>query len=696
MTERHSQDSPISPQLVAAAAVSLSEPWIRNGVLHWLETRPAQGGRSTLLRKTAAGTAEMTPEPYNVRSRVHEYGGGAYLPVAGGAYFVNNRDQNIYFAAYSGAVRQVTHSASAIRYADLCLDADRRRLIAVTEIHSEGRNGLSTQSPAKLDQAVVAEPENALAAIGLEDGKVALLHQGHDFYASPTLSADGRELLFIAWDHPNMPWDGALLWRCRLEEGAIAEEGAIVAGGAQESVMQPSWAPDGAILYVSDQTGYWNIHRLGSDAGPVLRDEADYGSPPWQFGQRSYACLNNGLIAARRRKEGRQELVLIDPARGSASPLADNCAAYGHLSAQGDLLYCAAAHANRPGACISIDLGTRAQTILAQPPPIFPKRRPVGPGNAAPSSRAGERDAPPASQAAAQLHEGEPAKEPADAMPSLSSGLEPWLCTPEHIAFPTRDQGCAYAYLYRPNRLDLKAGGGFPLMVLCHGGPTGAASPSLNLLVQFYTSRGWLVVDVDYRGSAGYGRAYRNALNGRWGELDVTDCEDVVQHLVAQGEADPARVAIRGRSAGGYTTLRALTISTVFRAGASYYGIGDLEALGRDTHKFESRYLDGLLGTAEALRERSPIHQLDSLNCPVIFFQGGKDRIVPPNQAQAMVDALRRKGLPVAYVEFPEEGHGFRDGRNIAHCIGAEYVFFCRVFGLSPPDGLPEVEVENL
>ena len=694
MTERQSQDSPITPQLVAAAAVNLSEPWVRNGVLHWLETRPAQGGRSTLLRKTAAGTVEMTPEPYNVRSRVHEYGGGAYLPVAGGAYFVNNRDQNIYFAARSGAVRQVTHSASVVRYADLCLDAGRRRLIAVTEIHPEGKNGSSAESAAKLDQAVVAEPENALAAIGLEDGKVALLHRGHDFYASPTLSADGRELLFIAWDHPNMPWDGALLWRCRLEEGAIAES-EIVAGGAQESVMQPSWVPDGAILYVSDQTGYWNIHRLG-DAGPVLRDEADYGSPPWQFGQRSYACLNNGLIAARRRKEGRQELVLIDPARGSASPLADNCAAYGHLSVQGDLLYCTAAHADRPSACISINLSSRAQTILAQPPPIFPKRHPVGPGNAAPSSRAGERDAPPANQGAAQLHEGEPAKEPADAMPSPSSGLEPWLSIPEHIAFPTRDQGCAYAYLYRPSRLDLKAGGGFPLMVLCHGGPTGAASPSLNLLVQFYTSRGWLVVDVDYRGSAGYGRAYRNALNGRWGELDVRDCEDAVQHLVAQGEADPARVAIRGRSAGGYTTLRALTISRVFRAGASYYGIGDLEALGRDTHKFESRYLDGLLGTAEALRERSPIHQLDSLNCPVIFFQGGKDRIVPPNQAQAMVDALRRKGLPVAYVEFPEEGHGFRDGRNIAHCIGAEYVFFCRVFDLSPLDGLPEVEVENL
>ena len=641
MTGQPSQNSPITPQLVAAAAVGLSEPCICNGVLHWLETRPAEGGRVTLLRKTDAGTAEMTPEPYSVRSRVHEYGGGAYLPVAEGAYFVNQKDQNIHFAAHNGTVRQITHSTAAVRYADLCLDAGRRRLIAVTEIHPQGAGQEPNQTPS-------AAPENALAAIDLDDGKATLLHRGHDFYAAPRLSADGGELLFVAWNHPNMPWDGALLWRCRLEGGDIAKA-AVIAGGAQESVMQPSWAPDGAILYLSDQTGFWNIHRLDdAGAGPLLRDEADYGDPPWQFGQRSYVCLNEQLVATRRRKEGRQELLLIDRESGAASPLADNYAAYGHLSAQDDSLYCAASRSDSFAVCMSVQLQTGAQAVLARPPAVLP------------------------------------------------AGLESWLSPPEHLAYPTRDGGCAYAYVYRPNSPELQAGGKSPLMLLCHGGPTGAASPSLNLLVQFYTSRGWMVVDVDYRGSAGYGRAYRDALNGRWGELDVTDCEDAVRHLVAQGEADPARVAIRGRSAGGYTCLRALTTSKVFRAGASHYGIGDLSALAEDTHKFEARYLDSLLGTAQALRERSPIHEIDGLNCPVIFFQGGKDRIVPPNQAQAMVDALRRKGLPVAYVEFPEEGHGFRDGRNIAHCIGAEYVFFCRVFGLPPPDGLPEVEVENL
>ena len=715
MTAHLAQESPITPQLVAAAAVSLSEPSICEGVLHWLETRPAQGGRVTLLRNTAAGTAEMTPEPYSVRSRVHEYGGGAYLPVAEGTYFVNNQDQNIYFAAEDGAIRQITHSSPAVRYADLCLDAGRRRLIAVTEIHPQSEEPVDAETGQEPDQAPIAEPENALATIALDGGKAALLHQGHDFYAAPRLSADGGELLFVAWDHPNMPWDGALLQRCRLaarasqrtaagnpaaplplEDGAIAEA-AIVAGGIQESVMQPSWTPDGAILYLSDQTGFWNIHRLDdAGAGPLLRDEADYGDPPWQFGQRSYVCLNERLIVARRRKEGRQELVLLDQANGASSPLADNYAAYGHLSAQDDSLYCAAAHTDSFTVCLSINLRTQAQAVLAQPPPI-----PQGGGNASPVdeepwSQASGGKTSRISQRSAGAHAEKSPKEPADATASPLAGMESWLSSPEHVAYPTRDGGCAYAYLYRPNHPALQQGGRSPLMLLCHGGPTGSASPSLNLLVQFYTSRGWMVVDVDYRGSAGYGRAYRDALNGRWGELDVTDCEDAVQHLVAQGEADPARVAIRGRSAGGYTTLRALTTSRVFRAGASHYGIGDLEALAQDTHKFEARYLDGLLGTANALQRRSPIHYIDGLNCPVIFFQGGKDRIVPPNQAQAMVAALRRKGLPVAYVEFPDEGHGFRDGRNIAHCIGAECVFFCRVFGLPQPNGLPKVEIENL
>lgn len=412
--------------------------------------------------------------------------------------------------------------------------------------------------------------------------------------------------------------------------------------------MQPLWAPDGAILYISDQSGFWNLHRLdGEGAGPVLRDSRDYGGPAWVFGQRSYACLNDRLIAASRHVDGGQELVLIDMHKGLASPLVEKGAGCGQLSVQDNDLYFLAARSDGPSACMRLNLDRRTLKVVAQPPPL-----------------------------------------PLDAR---------YLSAPEHIAFPTRDGAEAYAYLYRPRHPQHpKADGRPPLMVLCHGGPTGAASPALNLLVQFYTSRGWTVADVDYRGSTGYGRAYREALNGRWGEVDVADCEDAVRHLAAQGDADPAKVAIRGRSAGGYTTLRALTASEVFQAGASYYGVADLTALAQDTHKFESRYLDALLGGEDALKERSPIHHVDGLRCPLIFFQGREDRIVPPNQAQLMVAALRRKRLPVAYLEFPGEGHGFRDGGNIARCIGAEYAFFCRVFGLGQPQDLPEVEIENL
>ena len=636
--------SPISPQLVARAAAGIGEPLASCGALHWLESRPDEGGRTTLLRQSGAAAVELTPAPYDVRSRVHEYGGGAYLPTAAEAFFINNRDQNIYRVGADGAVAQLTTSSSRTRFADFRLDAGRRRLIAVSEIHSEA-----------------AAPENALVAISLDDGKTAWLHRGHDFYASPRLSADGAELLFIAWDHPNMPWDGTMLLRCRLAENGEISEAAVVAGGAREAVMQPCWAPDGAILYLSDASGFCNLHEL-TDLGsrPVRTDDADYGGPPWAFGLRSYACLNERFIAACRQGPGHQDLMLIDRNTGFASPLLENSAGCSYLSAQNGALHFLRAHRDAPSSFVRLDPKTGRQTVLAQPPPV-------------------------------SLPQAGTAKKPA------SSAASGYFSTAEHLAYPTRDGGLAFAYLYRPKHPQHSgAAGSPPLMVTCHGGPTGAASPALKLLVQFYTSRGWALVDVDYRGSSGYGRAYREALNGKWGVLDVTDCEDAVRHLIGQGEADAARVAIRGGSAGGYTTLRALTTCSLFRAGACHYGIGDLAALAQDTHKFEARYLDCLVGGKEALDDRSPIHHLDQLHCPIIFFQGGKDKIVPPNQPQAMVAALRRRGLPSAYIEYPEEGHGFRDGNNIAHSIGAECAFFCRVFGLPKPPSLPELEVDNL
>ncbi len=633
--------SPITPEVVAQAATGIGEPRSCNGTLYWLESRPAEGGRTTLLRLDGDTAAELTPEPHNVRSRIHEYGGAAYLPAGDTVYFVNAGDQNIFAVEAEGTIRQLTHSGPEIRYADLCADPRHDRLIAVTEIH-----GRATQ------------PVNALAAIAITTGQVSILHREHDFYASPTVSPEGGELLFIAWDHPNMPWDGTQLLRAHLDGPNIGAT-TLVAGGATVSVQQPSWRDDDSALYLSDATGFWNLYRLDKGGtGIVFREDAEYAGPAWQLGNRDYAILDDRHVIARRQLPGEQTLMLIDLESGSASPLPDSCVEYSHLTTQGNHLYFLGAHADATSELARYDLARL-------------------------SNRLGSRG-----------HQG--ASLPVVAGPPLPFDSK-WLGRKRHIEYKTRDGQRAFAWLTLPAPgASPVPGGKAPLLVTTHGGPTGAASPVLRLWLQFYASRGWLVADINYRGSTGYGRDYRNALHGSWGETDVTDCVDAVNHLIAEGLVDPARVAIRGGSAGGYTTLRALTTQTVFGAGASHYGIGDLTALADDTHKFESQYLFRLVGSHATMRQRSPIRHLDGFACPVIFFQGSEDRVVPPNQAEAMVAALRAKGMAVAYLKFPGEGHGFRDGANIAKAIGSEYAFFCRVFGLPVDASLPDIEIENL
>ena len=624
--------SPISPENLAAALAGPGEPQILNGAAHWLENRPEQAGRVALMRQEAGGARELTPAPFNVRSRVHEYGGAAYLAAPSGPLFVNAADQNLYQVRSDGGIRQITHSDASTRYADLCLDERRGRLIAVTEMHVQGE-----------------EPRNALAAIDLHSGEASLLHAGRDFYAWPRLSKDGGQLLFVAWDHPNMPWDGTELVCAELSGAGIGAL-RVLAGGADESVLQPEWRPDGSVLYLSDASGYWNLHRRDAKgARPLLEEDAEYGSPPWLLGGRDYACLGDRHVVARRCRDGQQDLMRIDLQTGAAQPLPDDCATYSHLCALGDEAICfVGGHWDAPAELARYDLNARRRETLAP-------GRPLGYG------------------------------------PEC-------LSRPRHIRFPTRDGECAYAYLYLPGHPPQGAvpEGKPPLMLTTHGGPTGAALPSLNPLAQFYASRGWAVLDLNYRGSTGYGRRYRDALKGRWGLLDVADCVDGVKHLAREGLIDPERAAIRGGSAGGYTCLQSLTRTTAFRAGASRYGIGNLTTLAQDTHKFESRYLEALVGGPETLAERSPIHHLDGFNCPAIFFQGGEDRVVPPSQTHAMVAALRSKGIPVACIEFPSEGHGFRDGANIALAIGAECAFFCRIFGIPAPPGLPDIQIHNM
>lgn len=634
--------SPISAAAIAAGATSLAELRSAGDALFWLEARPREDGRTSLLRWHAAeGVQELTPAPFNVRSRVHEYGGGAFIATAIGVFFVNFDDQDIYLARLGAEPVRITDSGPDCRFADLCWDARRRRIIAVCEDHQTG----AASAPG-------AEAENRLIAIAVPEsgspGQPETLHQGHDFYAAPRLSPDGERLAFVAWDHPNMPWDGTLLKLADLGADGRPVRETVVAGGAEESVQQPGWVGNGALIFISDTSGYWNLYRFDeSGIECVYQDPADFAQPPWVFGMSSWVALDENLLATVRHQDQRSELLLLDTRQGLASPLGGKWVEHQYLCASERTLCFIGGCQDGPAEVIRHSFSPEGSVSLAQ----------------------------------AQA-------------PEL--GDTP-LSTAAPVSFPTRDGRRAFAYHYAPAHPEIRApiGEKPPLVVMTHGGPTAAASPALNLRIQYFTSRGFAVLDVDYRGSSGYGRAYREALDGQWGVIDVTDCEDAVNWAVGQGLADSQRIAIRGGSAGGFTTLCALTSSRVFRAGASHYGIGDLTALARDTHKFESRYLQRLIGSPENLEIRSPINHVDNLNCPVIFFQGTEDRVVPPNQARTMVAALNRKGLPVAYVEFSGEGHGFRQAENVERALASEYAFYCRVFDIATSEILPRLEMSN-
>jgi dipeptidyl aminopeptidase/acylaminoacyl peptidase len=425
----------------------------------------------------------------------------------------------------------------------------------------------------------------------------------------------------------------------------------VLAGGADESITQPGWLDDGALLFISDQNGFYNLHRF-DDQGIrcLLADGADYAQPAWVFGGSEYAAIDDRYLAAIRQTEAGPELVVIDMESGMASPIAgaeDGWCQFGSLAAVGNQLTFIAGFSDRLPAIERFDIASRERKHL------------VSASEQTSTVRVSEAQA---------------------------------------LAFPTRDGAVAHGFFYPPwnDHCQPPTNTIPPLLVMSHGGPTAATSAALNPRIQYYTSRGWAVFDVNYRGSSGFGRQYRTALNGRWGELDVWDCEDGVRYLISQGLVDPARIAIRGGSAGGFTTLAALTTTATFRCGASHYGIGDLTALVADTHKFESRYMHTLLADEANLVSRSPINHLDGLSCPVIFFQGGADQVVPENQAQTMVQALQDKGIPVAYLLFPEEGHGFRSAENIIRALESEFAFFSRIFNITPADELPDVEILNM
>ncbi|HJU14833.1 MAG TPA: S9 family peptidase [Stellaceae bacterium] len=623
--------SPITSDLIVAASIGVGEIRLDGGRVYWLETRPQEGGRTVLVRLGADGTAgDVTPPApadgpggFSVRTRVHEYGGGAYLVTGGAVVFCNDADQRLYRQEEGRAPVPVTPEPSrprALRYADGVLDRARGRMVWVREDHTTG----------------AAQPVNSLVAVPLDGSSPPLeLVAGADFYAAPRLSPDGVRLAWLEWRHPNMPWDGTELWVGQFSaDGTIADR-RKVAGGTAESVFQPEWSPDGILCFVSDRSGWWNLYREQDGQIEALHPlAAEFGSPQWAFGMARYAFAGAKQLVCSYSRDGAAALLRIDLDRLAATPIATEFTDIASVRADQDHVYFRGAAPTRFAAVVRLDLASGATTILKSSSAV----------------------------------------EPGDYDGTLS--------VPEPIAFPTEGGLSAYGLFYPPANRDFRAPEGElpPLIVRSHGGPTGASAAVLDWSTQYWTSRGFAVLDVNYGGSTGYGRAYRERLRGAWGVVDVEDCVNGARHLAATRRVDGRRMAIRGGSAGGYTTLCALTFRGVFATGASYYGVSDLEALARDTHKFESRYLDGLIGPYPARRDlyhdRSPVHFADRLAVPVALFQGAEDAIVPPAQAELMAAALKRKGLPCQYLLFAGEQHGFRRAANIKRALDAELYFY--------------------
>ncbi len=633
--------SPVTAELISAATIRLGQTAIDGDDIFWTEGRPQENGRHVLVACSADGSLhDLVPAPFNVRNRVHEYGGGAFVLLGqGAAVFTHLDDQRLYRVEAGGVPSALTHDPR-LRHADAVVDRRRNRLIAVREDHTGDAAG--------------TEPVATLVAIDLANGRADVLADGHDFFSSPALSPDGQQLAWLSWDHPDMPWDGNRLWLADVDADGRLSAAHLVAGGPGESIFQPSWSPAGELYFVSDRSGWWNLYRWRDGTSQALQPmAAEFGTPQWSFGQSTYGFDGAGRIVCSYLRDGFSQLAILDLDGGSFQALDTPCTAIAELRVGAGFAVFIGATATEAAAVVRLDLRTGGHRVLRV-----------------------------SSDAAVD--------------PAFVSVAEP-------ISFPTTDGAEAHAFFYPPTNRDARGPDGEkpPLIVISHGGPTGAADPGFKWSYQYWTSRGFAIVDVNYGGSTGYGRAYRQRLDGRWGVVDVDDSVNAARFLIARGDADSGRVIVRGGSAGGYTTLCALTFRDFFKAGASHYGIGDLEALVRDTHKFESRYLDRLVGPwpAEAAlyRARSPIHHTDRLAAPMILFQGRGDKAVPPDQAQAMFDAVDAKGLPVALLMFDGEQHGFRRAATIHRVLEAELAFYGRVFGFEPADKLSEpLEIRNL
>lgn len=622
--------SSITADQIARGAVRLAGPRFFSGGIAWLESRPAEKGRFALVGgKPGTSPRDLLESRFNIRSTVNEYGGGAWTVGGGRIIFVNHPDGNLY--KLSSEERPVLLlEGGECRFGDLHHDPFRNRIICIRE------------SPGPREGKEIAE----IVAIDARDGKpMEVLVGGDDFYSSPRVSPDGTQLAWLSWNHPSMPWDETLLHVACIDKNGKLSSAGIIAGGDGESVFQPEWSPDGRLHFVSDRNDWWNIYFYdGQRTESVCEMNHEFGRPQWIFGMSTYAFVDSYKIICAFNDRGLWRLGEIDRRTKRLSEIKTEYTEITEISAEGSTVCFTGAGPTRTAEIVELTIGSRRRRVMRKSLQLEMSDRQIS--------------------------------------------------RPEILEFPTTGGQTAYGFYYPP------VGDGFipipeekpPLIVKCHGGPTHATAAVLKGETQFWTSRGFGVLDVNYRGSNGYGREYRRMLYGNWGIYDAEDCVAGADHLCKRGLADERRLVISGGSAGGYTVLCALAFHDIFRAGAVYYGISDLQRLLEETHKFESHYTETLVGKwpeqRELYHQRSPLYHSDRIQCPVIFFQGLEDKVVPPEQSESMFKTLKTKGVMTAYLTFEGEQHGFRQARNIKRSLEAELFFYSRVFGFEPDDNI--------
>jgi dipeptidyl aminopeptidase/acylaminoacyl peptidase len=629
-----SWESTITTDLILNNSVSLGEISLFGDDIYWVEMRANEGGRYVVVKQTIDGKkTDAIPSGYNARTRVHEYGGGSYLVTNRGVVFSNFDDQSLYLVDTNNVCKKLTIQEDC-RYADIIYDKYRERLICIREDHSE-----------RAKEAV----SSIIAVSLLESGNEIILQCGADFYSNPRLSNDGQKLCWISWFHPNMPWDNTSLFTSEINDvGQIGKASLVAGGDINESVCQPSWSFDDILYFISDKNNWWNLYRLGENGIEcIIKLDAEFAVPQWSFRESNYDFIDYNSIISIYRQQGLAYIAIINTDKKTFETLSLSYTEIESLVCKKNKAYFLGSSPTEFKSIIEYDIEKKIVNVIQKSNAICLDKEYISVG--------------------------------------------------ESISFPVDENKHAHAVFYRPqNRYytgldDEKP----PLVVMSHGGPTGESHNGLKMVVQFFSSRGFAVLDVNYGGSSGYGREYRRRLNGNWGIVDVNDCSKAALYVAEEGWVDKDRLAIRGGSAGGFTTLAALAYTDVFKAGASHYGVSDLEALTKETHKFESRYLDTLIGaypeTQEIYKERSPVNSVDRLSCPVIFFQGLEDKIVLPNQAELMVDALKLKGIPVVYIAYEGEQHGFRQAKNIKRTLESELYFYATIFNFKCADKIEPI-----